>query len=309
MIELNKKPVFYPKGDNILDKEWDILIILDACRWDAFDKVINGMGKIIDSGAFFERREYNKTSYIISVASTTGEFIQNTFKGRDCKDIIYISSTPWISDYALTQLPGMQNIGYNPFYKIVPTYNTDPTKYKSMSERPWDPVINPKDVTKIAMEMHKDFPSKRLIIHYMQPHVPFIGKTKISQELWEPMRKEMFRIDKMIHGCDSPRKGEYKPQASIWEVMKEGILTREFMWKAYIDNLKFVLEELKEWKKFKGKIIITADHGMCFLDWGLDGYPSGLRIEELVKVPWYCVKEREEIKKAMSILIEGVEEE
>lgn len=262
------------EATNVLDKEWDILIILDACRYDLFTSL---------SAEFMRLEDYKNYSHIISVASSTGEWFEKTFKGRNCKDIIYISGNPWINERCIAgDIAGQQNIGRNPFFKIV-------TAWKD-KENIIHNTTHPESITKLAEYFMKVYPDKRLILHYMQPHFPYIGKHPIYQELWEPVRKEMFRLDKTIKGEQPRHPYPYKPQSSLWNVMKEGIITREDAWIGYRENLRLVMKELDTWKSFKGKKAITADHGECFLDYGIDGHPSGMRVEELVKVPWYEVK-------------------
>lgn len=38
--------------------------------------------------------------------------------------------------------------------------------------------------------------------------------------------------------------------------------------------------------------MLTADHGECFGEYGVYAHPSGVRIDELVKVPWIVLKDR-----------------
>jgi hypothetical protein len=263
----------YPDSEatNVLDENWDNLIILDACRYDAFLSEAFNMDGMIG---------YDKDKHIISVASSTGEWFSKTFK-VEAKDIIYVSANPWISEQAITEIPGQQNIGFNPFFKLVNLWLDRANVQHN--------TIHPRLVTETAKRLMKLHPDKRFIIHYMQPHDPYIGAEKLFFPMWEQTRLEMFRLDKTIKG-EKFRLGNYKPEKSMWNVMKEGILTRDEVVKSYMHNLRLVLGELDDWKGFEGKTVITADHGECFLDWGIDGHPSGMRVEELVKVPWFELK-------------------
>lgn len=41
----------------------------------------------------------------------------------------------------------------------------------------WDDdleTVRPEAVTNAARKAHRDYPDKRIIVHYMQPHIPFI---------------------------------------------------------------------------------------------------------------------------------------
>lgn len=72
-------------------EDWDNLIILDACRYDTFVEV------------------YGKNcNYRISRGSSTPEFPQENFAGRNFRDTIYVTCNPWIDV-----------MSGNSFYKII----------------------------------------------------------------------------------------------------------------------------------------------------------------------------------------------
>ena len=286
MLNLSIPAKEYPisEATNILDKnDWDVLIILDGCRWDVFNEVINEI--YFNQTVYLSPTERTgliiepiKVPFIISPASSSGEWLHTTFSGRKCKDIVYVTGTPWLTEYAIVTQPGQQHLGYNPFHEIVLGFKYETLDYSGTS--------NPTEMSRIALETREKFPGKRLIVHNMQPHFPFIGAIPLKPADWESLRREMFILDKTIVG-EEHRFGEYKPENSLWKVMKEGIITREEAWQGYKENLKFVLKQIPEWKKLGKRVIISADHGECFLDYGMDGHPSGMRIETLVKVPWF----------------------
>lgn len=85
---------------------------------------------------------------------------------------------------------------------------------------------------------------KRKILWFLQPHHPFIGETKLNIKIYSDMRGYSF----------TPAENVEKAYA---EAKKSGILE-----KAYEDNLKLVLSELRKILPFmRGKVIITSDHG------------------------------------------------
>jgi len=65
------------RGEYVMKKDWDNLIILDACRYDLFVEV---------SGL--------KPDYIISRGSCTAEFLRENFQGNKFMDTIYITANP-----------------------------------------------------------------------------------------------------------------------------------------------------------------------------------------------------------------------
>ena len=68
----------------ILKRPWDILIILDACRYDYFAKI---------SHKFFSEIPAKARS----PASNTYEWAKKVLEPYDWKDVIYISANPWIN--------------------------------------------------------------------------------------------------------------------------------------------------------------------------------------------------------------------
>lgn len=71
-------------GIDVMDQDWDNLIILDACRADYFEQVA-------DLSIFDEYR------VVTSKASATPEFVEKTFTGREFGDTVYVNSNPHIS--------------------------------------------------------------------------------------------------------------------------------------------------------------------------------------------------------------------
>lgn len=206
-----------------MNKEWDYLIILDACRYDKFKEITELSGKLDKK---------------ISKGSSTEEWLKRNFS-EYYEDTIYVSSNPFIASNDV--------MGFNAsdhFYKIEEVW-----KYG------WDEgfgTVFPNEVTKAAIRIDKKFPNKRKIIHYLQPHAPFIGATRL-------LRSE-------IHSWTDPK-----------------------VKKAWEDNLKLVLKEVKRLlKKIEGRIIISSDHGDCF-GYLLSGHPWGIYVKELVEIPWFSV--------------------
>ena len=67
---------------NLLDLEWKNLIILDACRYDTFEKIN------------FIRGDLKK---IKSLGSCTGDWRDNTFTNRYIHTMDYYSANPFLS--------------------------------------------------------------------------------------------------------------------------------------------------------------------------------------------------------------------
>ncbi len=70
---------------NVMNEDWDHLIVLDACRYDYFEKV-------------WQKYLPGKLRKKLSVGSTTVEWRDKTFTDY-YGDVVYISSNPYISLY------------------------------------------------------------------------------------------------------------------------------------------------------------------------------------------------------------------
>jgi len=131
------------QGFSIFDDDWDNLIILDACRYDVFEKINPIDGDLIQKE---------------SRGSTTSEFLRGNIDGEELTDTVYVTANPQYEK---------QYEGKN-FHEV---HNL----FKSKS---WDKASRtvPPDVfAREAIEIYEDNTDKRLIFHFIQPHAPFIG--------------------------------------------------------------------------------------------------------------------------------------
>jgi len=243
------------KGIHVMDQDWDNLIILDACRYDTFIEV---------SGI--------NCPYVISRGSHTVEFIEENFKGRKFDDTVYVTANPQVNIHAR---------GY--FYKIISVW-----KYE------WDNSLNtvlPQSVYKYALETEELYSDKRLIIHFIQPHQPFIDYPELSVH--------GIREDYLVAIGKKPSFRTINP----WDEAARGNIDAKLIWKAYKKNLERVLPyALKLSKKLVGKTVITADHGEALrriwfpIPIRIAEHPPYVHIPDLIKVPWYEVNKEERKK-------------
>jgi len=239
------RPIFLPnrylnRGIKILDEEWDNLIILDACRYDYFKKINMLPGKL-------------KKAY--SLGTHTNEWVMRNFstsKSRT-KDIVYISSTPQISTYKLKKAIGNPL----PFHYL-----------ENVWQWGWDDKLHttlPENINKAYLKLKGRFPNKRFIIHYLQPHHPYVGERRIK--LSKKQSKSM--------------------NTANWKPLLEAGITFENLKEVYQDNLKYVLGKIEKLlPELSGKTIITSDHGECLGEYGLIGHLPMLYIKPLIEIPW-----------------------
>lgn len=240
----------YPEGDghDVLDDDWDTLVILDGCRYDTFRDVHDFPGRL-------ERRR--------SKGSESWEYLRHNFAGRSVHDTVYVTSNP----HAEKLPPGT-------FHAII-----------NLLDDCWDAeleTVPPGPVTERAIEAHREYPQKRLIIHYMQPHFPFIGPTGRQMEQ---------------KGISMHREETEHDSAQAWVNLRYGRVERELVQRAYTENLELVFPHVRRLlEAIDGRTVITSDHGnlMGERTWPIPfrqyGHPGGLRVPALREVPWHVVE-------------------
>lgn len=218
----------YPGYDNavhVMEKDWDNMIILDACRPDIFEEVV-------DTGRF---DEYHTE---VSLGSHSSEWTRRNFQNRAFGDTVYVSANPHTSLEA-----------GDAFHKIIELWES------SFDDAAG--TVLPEVVRDRALEAHETYPNKRLIIHFMQPHGPFIGSD-------------------LEHDPDNEEK--------YWQAYEENLQYVLNFADDIVDNIS-------------GKTVLTADHGLArnggVKRWlGLTGHKSRLRLPSMVEVPWAVVDDK-----------------
>lgn len=236
---------FRPKTD-FFEKDWDNLVILDACRYDMIKEADIG------SGTF---------DYQWSPGSNSEEFVQYHTENRTLDDVVWVTANPWVSKHR------------EHIFNVV-----------DMWEKGWDDekqTVPPEAMREAAHEAETEYPNKRLVVHFMQPHYPFIGE----------FGKGELPTHKTFTGGGIVT--EETDKKSIWDQLQAGDVAQTDIWKAYTENLEIVLPIARELcEKLSGRSVITSDHGNELGNRALPvpiriyGHPRGLRTKNLVKVPW-----------------------
>lgn len=219
--------------ERIERKEWDTLIVFDACRWDALNQVIDESVEKLRS----------PTSH-----STVG-WMKHIWSQNMWDDVTYVSGNP-MTDWVQTE--ESEEDGYNidlNFKEYIRTWKDSGAHHQ----------YSPVNITRIAD--NRDPP---IVIHYMQPHTPFIGDIKLDVTNYEWM-------------------GETTTSTSEYKLVETGHASPELIRRAYIDNLKFVLQYARRFQNRPGKTVFTADHGEVL---GPDQWSHGGGDRRARVVPW-----------------------
>ncbi len=245
---------YFPNdGVKVMDEKWDYLIILDACRYDYFKKLNDTPGNL-------EKK--------ISRGSDTGNWKKRNFN-KKYPNTVYVTANPQLSKVKLKD-----DLGFVPFPYIENVWDYGWDEY-------WD-TVPPKEVTRAAIKIRKEYPEKRMIIHYVQPHQPFIAGP-YAEELREKRHNlnpdELWK--RILQGT------RLTGVSDTWRFVEKGMINFDKARIGYKENIKLVLKEVKELiKELEGKIVVTADHGDAHGEFYIYGHPGYIYLTPLVEVPW-----------------------
>jgi len=134
-------------GFDPVTEDWDVLLILDACRVDAYESVV---GSTVDDR--------------ISPGTNSWSYYESAFDGRELHDTVLVTANPHATDIQ----PGT-------FHAIDHVWSSD-----------WDgarETVLPETMADVVTDAAETYPDKRIIGHWMQPHTPHLGEK--AEELVE----------------------------------------------------------------------------------------------------------------------------
>lgn len=233
-----------PNGIDIFEADWDNLLILDACRYDEFKRMCDLSGHL---------------KKVQSRGATSSEFVRGNFTGRTLHDVVYVSANvyyPYLRDEIGAEVHAFVGLHKD-----------------NMRDAGDSLTTHPETVTEHALAAHKSYPNKRLLVHYLQPHQPYIG----------PYGRERF-----------------DPGQGLIDTVKKNDPSRKELLRAYRENLELALEEVETLlAELPGKTVVSADHGemlgerMRPIPVQDYGHHAGVYIDELIDVPWFISKDSE----------------
>ncbi|MFD1562865.1 hypothetical protein ACFR99_04805 [Haloarchaeobius amylolyticus] len=276
----------WPFGRNVYESDWDLLVILDACRVDTLREVADEYDFIEDVDSIW------------SVGSQSAEWMANTFT-ESWQD--EIKGTTYISGNGFSG-------GVLKHEKRPPANNTIPVDFSSWStvdesvlnshvevwetnhDKTYGSVL-PEPMTDHTIEEGRNGDANRIIAHYTQPHLPYIGTAY--------------------------REGREATELEDrgYEILEEGRGSTEEVYEAYAETLRWVLDDVEDLLENidAEKVVITSDHGEAFGEWKAYGHPEGFPHPVIRKVPWVETTARDEHTRKPDIEVDpstemGIEE-
>jgi hypothetical protein len=273
-----EKELFHRKfgyGTNPLREDWDNLIVLDACRYDVFEEVNRIRGDV---------------EYVVSNGSHSKEFYEENVSGETRHDTVYVTANP----YGAVMCSEV-------FFKMATTFSGEKEQDSRgrISETTtadgrtlnFNHVENiaPAELARKALDSHERYPDKRLFVHFMQPHAPYIGERAAS------LRQSLEREEGLTFTAwtDLDELDRDRAIGSLENAAKEGYISADELRSVYVENLEIVLSHVEELvSELGGKTVVTADHGELLGEERAGhrfGHPEGLFVRELRVVPWLTV--------------------
>lgn len=251
----------YPLGTNVYEREWDTLILLDTCRVDALEQVADDYEFLPPSG---------QISSITSIASGSYTWMANTFVEEYAQEV---ANTVYVSANAYAERI-LEN-GWKPEDdRGLSHCNWDTLTADDLLalDQPWrhdeNPLYHPRPnyVTERAIGHYRKYEPERMIVHYSQPHDPYIAKA-----------------------VEEGRSGDelYEHEENPWNFLKNGG-ELDVVWESYINDLRMILNNVEDLLNNlpAETVIISADHGEAFGDLGVYGHPIAVPHPKIRRVPW-----------------------
>lgn len=245
-------PVLDRESEYVLDKEWDVLLILDGCRVDVLEEVA-------DEYEFLPEPPFDT---IWSAESYSEGWLKANFTGEQ-------------ADLHSERMQNLTHITGNPFTEMFD--GDEFAELDEVWEYGWDAeqgYMPPDGLTKNAIESYRDNPDGEMLVHYMQPHAPFVGESSTKYTL---TLDKFNNTEKMLES------------RTPWDLYRDSVISREQLWNAYLDTLRlglnsveYLLSEIDDEKT----VILSADHGNAMGEWGVYGHPPSVPVPSVREVPW-----------------------
>lgn len=254
----NQRSVRYnTAGTYLFDEDWDQLLILDSLRYDHFETLNQSNGHL---------------NWRISRGSTSREFVRGNFQDDDQLDTVYCSRNRWY-EKIVEELGDDRSDVYRFEVPNVPVDKRIAGNVRRECQA----------LSDCARRLREKYPHKRLIVHYMVPHEPYVDETgdiliQINRFALDGERKHPDTFADIVHRNSN----------------RDKYVDKQAIARAYKSSVHFILGHVSDLlDELNGRTVVTADHGELLGErlWPTPfvgfGHPEGVHREELVKVPWF----------------------
>jgi hypothetical protein len=241
---------------NIIDEEWDHLLILDACRYDTF-KQENGLSGRLD--------------HRISKGSVTGQFVIKNFDAT-YPDTVYITANPHASRLISDR--------FHDFFHAWQTHWNDELN-----------TVPPDKMSELVSEISDRYPNKRIIAHYVQPHEPFLGQEAKNHQTTGGLVKARSKAEGVKDSDMEPTLMEKFRQGQV--TRKVALRAYRETLEAALEEVEELLPELDGRTVITSDHGEMFGERAWPLPIKKVGHFENYRTLELVKVPWFVIPSEE----------------
>ena len=258
---LSRAGLFVNYGKNFYEYDWDLLILVDSCRWDLMEEVV-------DEYDFLEPYDT-----FVGQSSHSREFLHKTFKENSHSGLAKVPVWKQIiqdpddieifkKHFHMKDDPEINQTAYITWNMFSEMLDGDQFyHFASLGWQEWeysDNIMSPRKLTDYTIDFLRRDDPKRTIVHYMQPHNPFRNSDAIESS------------------------------NNIWERIQRGEKSRDEAWDEYKDNLRWVLDdvELLLENVDAETVVISSDHGNLIGEWRCYGHRPYVPIKAVKRVPW-----------------------
>lgn len=256
-------------GTNVFSREWDVLILLDTCRVDALQKVAPEYDFLSDIGSMWSvggrSPEWIAKTFVEEYRETirnTAYLSANVFSQQILKERHHESVSRSDVNLAYSMLRSIPTVEASELGQFEYLYEYEPVDEKGPIGHK-NGGTPPRYVTDRGIAVNRDHDFDRIILHYLQPHPPYVA-----------------------NAVDSGR--ELKQHESDWWGYLAETGDYETIWETYLDELRYVLEDVKILLNNidAESVAISADHGESFGEYWEFGHRTGSINPNVRVVPW-----------------------
>lgn len=271
-----------PIGTNVFDRDWDLLVILDACRPDTLTPFADSVSCI------------DGVDRLRSVGSMSAEWMLKTFtraRREEIAETAFVSGNIWSHRIFQERFHEHHDHEYDMIHDGFPKW--DPVSVDAFAHyetvypfanqnRPLHPESEhvPHVLTDRAITVGRQEEFQRMVVHYTLPHLNHVAKALD----WTPGVTPQSEL--MSGDLDVRR--NLRPEEKSFDPVKRGECSAQTVRENFVANVRLALAyvEILLQNVDADSVVISADHGEGLGERGVWGHPYGYPFSPIKSVPW-----------------------
>jgi len=209
-----------------------LFIVLDACRYDEFARICSG------------------SQCVRSCGSCTGDWLRALMGWLRTRKPVYFTANP-VPSNVLKKAQAVRTV--------------------DLWRRHWGlhsdaliPSVHPESVNAVVVNKWAELKDKVVVVHYLQPHMPYIGGSGLGFVNWGP-------------NCGGTLGDALRTYPTLHSAVKRAELSWKRVREAYRANLRLAWRAAYNLvHSVRVPAIVTSDHGEFLGENGEFGHPGGI---------------------------------